>query len=170
MAINRGDRFGRWTAILDTGERTKDRHHIWICKCDCGSVRKVDSASLVQGKSKSCGCWRRERTSRDNSSPNIIKSRTETGRRLWEDRKKIIGIADGTNLLKCLSQRPRADSSTGVRGIMRERKGGYYAQVCFKGKRYCSYGHKTIESAKKARENLWDEYVRPYVQERKEKA
>ena len=167
--IKQGDRFGRWTAIQDTGERTKDRRQIWLCICDCGTRRRVSSGSLVKGRSKSCGCWRSERTSRDNSSPRILKIRAEAGKLLWKDRKKIMGIADGTNLSKCISILPRADSSTGVRGVMHGGKGNYYAQVCFKGRRYCSYGHKTIESAKKARDNLWNEYVRPYVEERKEK-
>ena len=168
MSVIVGERFGRWTAIMDTGERTKNRQHIWLCKCDCGTVRNVDSRSLTSGRSKSCGCWRAERTARDNQTEKIKNQRRESGKANWQERKKIIGIENGTNISKCLSSLPRADSSTGVRGVMRGHKGGYYAQVVFQGKRHCSYGYATIVDAKKARDKLWEEYVKPYIEEYKE--
>lgn len=54
-----GQRFGRWAV---TGQAENDKHHKtqWHCQCTCGASGIVASASLVQGKSTSCGCLRRE--------------------------------------------------------------------------------------------------------------
>ena len=57
-----GQRFGRWT-VLKRGENyvTLDesgKHAQWWCRCDCGTVRLVASASLRRGRSTSCGCRR----------------------------------------------------------------------------------------------------------------
>lgn len=45
-----GQRFGSWTVIEPRpGYR-------WLCQCDCGSEREVQSKSLKNGRSTSCGC------------------------------------------------------------------------------------------------------------------
>lgn len=33
---------------------------MWLCRCDCGTERAVHAASLLSGKSISCGCWQRD--------------------------------------------------------------------------------------------------------------
>lgn len=54
-----GSAFGRWTVkgpgVSVEGERT------WSCLCECGARRDVVEQSLVQGRSTSCGCLRKER-------------------------------------------------------------------------------------------------------------
>lgn len=59
-----GKRFGRYTVVEYVGTKydknggnAKAR---WKCQCDCGNIRIVDSASLLLGRSKSCGCLCRE--------------------------------------------------------------------------------------------------------------
>ena len=59
-----GQRFGNWTVI----ERTTDRIYfdeqrsggkpeaMWLCQCECGTVKAVSGANLRHGKTKSCGC------------------------------------------------------------------------------------------------------------------
>lgn len=55
-----GQKFGRWTVLeLDTNNTNKRRK--WICKCECGTIKSVDQKSLINGKSKSCGCYRKEK-------------------------------------------------------------------------------------------------------------
>lgn len=57
-----GQRFGRLTAI----ERTErppyyaDKNAYWLCRCECGTEVKVPVQSLLRGKTKSCGCYRRD--------------------------------------------------------------------------------------------------------------
>jgi hypothetical protein len=61
-----GRRFGRWL-VIGTSEprqyRTRiywRRAPVWVCQCDCGTVRSVLAANLLAEKSTSCGCWHRE--------------------------------------------------------------------------------------------------------------
>lgn len=48
-------KFGKWTVLEKTGERTADGGIYWLCRCECGVLRKVSSLSLRQGTSLSCG-------------------------------------------------------------------------------------------------------------------
>lgn len=48
-----GIRFGKWT-VIGKAQSRKDKAY-WICQCDCGTMREVQSTSLVNGKSESCG-------------------------------------------------------------------------------------------------------------------
>lgn len=51
-----GQKFGRLTVIEYVGNKK------WKCKCDCGNIVEVKSKSLCSGNTKSCGCYRKERT------------------------------------------------------------------------------------------------------------
>lgn len=51
-----GKRFGRLTVVELAENKTKHRGIYWKCLCDCGSYTVVRSSSLVEGKTKSCGC------------------------------------------------------------------------------------------------------------------
>lgn len=33
---------------------------IYVCKCDCGTVRQIPRNNLTSGNTKSCGCLNRE--------------------------------------------------------------------------------------------------------------
>ena len=50
-----GQRFGKLTAIKDTGKRYRGLA-IWQCKCDCGNTCEVTSNHLRTGHTTSCGC------------------------------------------------------------------------------------------------------------------
>ena len=51
-----GHRFGALTAIRDSGERYSNGSSLWECECDCGGKCKANTASLLSGKKRSCGC------------------------------------------------------------------------------------------------------------------
>ncbi len=53
-------RFGRW---LVTGENPTNKK-VAICLCDCGTEREVLKFSLLNGDSKSCGCYQKEHPAR----------------------------------------------------------------------------------------------------------
>lgn len=55
-------RFGRLIALYDTGKR-KNSKVVWKCICDCGTECEIVSTQLTSGKTQSCGCLQRERTS-----------------------------------------------------------------------------------------------------------
>lgn len=50
-----GQRFGRLVAI-SCGERVRGRF-AWKCQCDCGNTTNVVTAELINGNTKSCGCY-----------------------------------------------------------------------------------------------------------------
>jgi len=68
-----GKKFNRLLVI----ERSKKPEHIkrkgitvyWLCQCDCGSKKIVRSDCLINGNTKSCGCYNRERAKERFSKP-----------------------------------------------------------------------------------------------------
>ena len=54
-----GQVFGR-LKVLNISGITKNRHALWLCQCTCGSVKNVNSSSLRNGMTKSCGCLQKE--------------------------------------------------------------------------------------------------------------
>ncbi|MBQ6430832.1 MAG: hypothetical protein IJJ99_03020 [Oscillospiraceae bacterium] len=50
-----GQRFGNLT-VLHRVENTKDSKPQWLCQCDCGNQKIVQSKHLKSGDVKSCGC------------------------------------------------------------------------------------------------------------------
>lgn len=55
-----GKRFGRLVVLKKTSSIT-DRAR-WVCRCDCGTEVIIISGSLLQEKTKSCGCLRAEKS------------------------------------------------------------------------------------------------------------
>lgn len=41
-----------------------ERHNLWLCKCSCGKEVKSTANALLRGKTKSCGCYSAEQTSK----------------------------------------------------------------------------------------------------------
>lgn len=58
----RNKQFGRLRVISDIG-RTKDRHILWHCICECGNYVDVSSRDLQTGHTRSCGCLQKDRMS-----------------------------------------------------------------------------------------------------------
>jgi hypothetical protein len=51
-----GRRFNRLMVIKKLNKR-KQRAIMWLCECDCGSLVEVKTSSLINGHTKSCGCY-----------------------------------------------------------------------------------------------------------------
>lgn len=65
-----GKRFGRWSVIQDSAQRSKSGTIRYLCRCDCGTVKTVGGASLRNGTSVSCGCYNREVITNPNKVRN----------------------------------------------------------------------------------------------------
>jgi hypothetical protein len=61
-AINLAGRiFGRLTVIAREGSTGRaPRRPLWRCRCSCGGELVVRAASLLAGRTRSCGCLRAE--------------------------------------------------------------------------------------------------------------
>lgn len=67
-----GKRFGR-LLVWELGTKIKPRKHTyWICKCDCGKLKKVRADSLKNGRIKSCGCFHIEILRKGKTTKEII--------------------------------------------------------------------------------------------------
>ncbi|MCI8374909.1 MAG: hypothetical protein HFI29_05660 [Lachnospiraceae bacterium] len=60
-----GQRFGR-LVVLEKADSDKSGNTMWKCRCDCGTIKKVNSSKLRSGETKSCGCLRKETTAKIN--------------------------------------------------------------------------------------------------------
>lgn len=59
-----GQKFGRLTVTKYLCvEKNKN---IWLCKCECGNLVKVNTGNLTSGNTKSCGCLQKQRASKSN--------------------------------------------------------------------------------------------------------
>lgn len=47
----------------------------WVCKCDCENITTVNTTRLLNGQTKSCGCYRREVTTAKNVTHNSSKTK-----------------------------------------------------------------------------------------------
>jgi hypothetical protein len=65
-----GQIFGRLTAREFVG--TRNHHALWLCLCSCGNEHIAEANRLRLGRTRSCGCLRREfmrgRVTRDGAS------------------------------------------------------------------------------------------------------
>jgi len=51
---------------------------LWKCKCDCGNIRIIRSECLLRGRTKSCGCLRKEKTKETRTKHGMCKTPTYT--------------------------------------------------------------------------------------------
>lgn len=61
-----GKRFGRLLVVSVDRTRRVGNNLPWNCICDCGAETSVSGQELRLGKTKSCGCYRKEATAEHN--------------------------------------------------------------------------------------------------------
>lgn len=101
-----GRRFGRLTVIELHSAAKHGTPRTWLCKCDCGGEKVVNSSRLLRGLTRSCGCLRKE-TSAENGRKTIKHGMN--GTRLY--------TIWGSMLKRCRCERDRAYALYGGRGI-----------------------------------------------------
>lgn len=65
-----GQKFGRLTAIKIVPNKRKDTY--WLCKCDCGNTKEVDTYRLRSGHTRSCGCLEQENREKRKEIDELI--------------------------------------------------------------------------------------------------
>lgn len=128
----RGKKFGRLAVIKYAGKSK------WICKCECGEIVNVSGYNLTLGKSKSCGCLRRQEASIRAKKYNPL-------------RRKV-----------------RADNKTGVTGVRRLNKQStkWVAKININGKLIHLGTFKNFDDAVVARKAAEEKYHKPYHEEK----
>lgn len=101
-----GQRFGRLTVIELHSAAMHGTNRRWLCKCDCGGEKIVTSSRLLQGRTRSCGCLRKETASQNG------KKQARHGM----NRTRLYNIW-GSMLKRCRCERDNAYPLYGGRGI-----------------------------------------------------
>lgn len=102
-----GERQGRLTCVEYLGLRKrKDGHNdkIWKCVCDCGKEVVLTSQRFLDGKTKSCGCYRRERISelkRKGLNPRLYRVFGKMKERCYDDRCEFYRNYGGRGIKIC---------------------------------------------------------------------
>lgn len=93
--------YGAWTVLWYYGRRAGCTY--WTCRCDCGTVRQVISASLVQHRTRSCNKCRSSSSVRTHAESGIHRTREY---RAWN------GM-----IARCTNPKNRAWVAYGQRGV-----------------------------------------------------
>ena len=76
-----GEQFGR-LVVLERVENGKHGHPRWLARCECGELTTVLGYNLHSGRSNSCGCLSRERTSETHATHGMSDTAVY---RIWRD-------------------------------------------------------------------------------------
>jgi hypothetical protein len=76
--IRMGQRFTRLVVLKYLYSSPTNRY--FLCRCDCGTVKKFRVANMRSGATKSCGCWNRETL----STRGILHGRANTGDKTYQ--------------------------------------------------------------------------------------
>ena len=57
-----GQRFGR-LVVIERAENDRYKRARWLCRCDCGKNKIINSQGLRRGSAQSCGCLHRQEIS-----------------------------------------------------------------------------------------------------------
>lgn len=116
-----GKKINKWT-ILEDVPRKKGVRREYICRCECGTVRKKDAYQIFSGLSTNCGCVRRSKIIKRNKS---LKQRNAVKER-WVERRGGIDKPFKNNpeynswagiKQRCYNESSQAYGNYGGRGI-----------------------------------------------------
>lgn len=83
-----GQKFGRLTVIkLDHIKTTYRKFYYYLCKCECGNEYVVIKGALLNGSTRSCGCYNNEvraEKCRQRAKHNLTDTRLHA---IWEKMK-----------------------------------------------------------------------------------
>ena len=102
-----GQRFGRWIVVSQANDyiepKTGQHRSRWNCKCDCENVRDVLANDLIRGKSKSCGCYKRQISRECHTKHGLC-------------RERVYKVYSGM-ITRCYNQNEKSYKYYGGRGI-----------------------------------------------------
>ncbi len=138
-----GKRFGRLTVLGQTDE-TPRKNKRWHCRCDCGNEVDVFAGNLLRGRTRSCGCWKSERST---SMHDHMSYQDDT-------------CVERLERVQCEGKR----NKTGFRGLFLTKNGKYRAQITFQKKHYTLGYFNSFNDAVQARLQAEDELQVSYLE------
>jgi hypothetical protein len=101
----KGKRFG-YLLVVQLDHKSKDMANYWLCKCDCGKEKLVQTSNLNSGRTQSCGCKKGELISLNVSSHGFCKTKCAPEYYAWSAIKQ-----------RCLNPKSKEYFRYGGRGI-----------------------------------------------------
>ena len=175
-----GQRFGK--LIVDHMVQERKAGHIqWFCHCDCGGTVITTTSQLNSCNRKSCGCLFRPPL-KDWVGKRFGKLVVTSDEGKWDGKHHWHCICDclanpkfspyyveGTCLKNIRNKKTlNINNTSGVRGVHPGSKGGWVAEIVFKGKTKYLGKYDTVEEAADARreaEKVYDEILLKYGME-----
>lgn len=139
--IKPGTQFGYWT-VIELPDAT--RHDYVLCRCICGKEKLIYVYNLIQGKSLSCGCKRKE-----GDSLALEDGRKLTAK-VHQEHVAIKYAGFGREINK--------NNSTGVPGVSVFRNGRYRAYINIGRKQIHLGFFDKLDDAKAARKAAEQRY------------
>ncbi len=140
-----GKRFGKLTVLNYSGFKTmwNQNRHMWLCQCDCGNTKEIDTYGLTSGKNVSCGCYSTERLQK-----NVVR---------------------GANLSYLTKDSVGKANKSGVKGVTWDKnRNKWMAHIMISRKRKMIGRFDTLEEAIEARKKAENELIKPLVLEKYE--
>jgi hypothetical protein len=159
-----GKKFGRLEAIKIVEPKIRrDKRSYWLCICDCGNKSIVSVSHLMNGRTKSCGCYRKE-----IASINGIKHQSNL--KPLDVEKVMIGVKKNCvfdTSLNALSKTLLSNNTSGVKGVVWDKsRNKWQAKIEFQKKRYFlgrfSNKEDAIKVRKQAEEMLFEPFLKWY--------
>ena len=149
-----GRRFGQLTVLKH--EKYENGTHFWRCRCDCGNETVVRQSGLLYEHVRSCGCLSE-------------KNKSDFSTRYSYEGTKIISIQG-----KAGERKPLKTSKSGVRGVYMNHRGVWIAQIGFRGRTIYLGSFRSLEEARKAREQaekeMFDRALEEWEQQQQQKS
>lgn len=99
-----GSKYHRWTVVKLANET---KYKSYLCRCDCGVIKPVIAATLIENRSKSCGCYR----------VGLSRAFNGTGYKKRTPEQRKVYSAWYLMMHRCFSPKSKKYNSYGARGI-----------------------------------------------------
>lgn len=107
-----GRKFMMYTVIERSPKVGHKNCSFWLCRCDCGAIRHVNQSNLIQGKSRSCGCYQKQRVS------ETFRTHGQSGTSQTGGKQTAEYTAWMTMKNRCYNKNSKDYSDYGGRGIL----------------------------------------------------
>lgn len=143
-----GKTFGKWT-VLDVPSS-----QYLLCRCSCGTIRKILLSSIISGCSKSCGCQRLNGRGEQSLSA------------MAKGQAHVKAIHDAGLAMRYVNKKINKNSRTGITGvsIYHNKKTGedmYRAYIVVQRKQIALGLYRDINDAIAARKAAEEKYYQP---------
>ena len=86
-----GKKFGR-LRVLSADGVDKSGHHQWICACECGARKIVNGTSLRLKRTRSCGCYMRERMKKRADAFRLTNLSFHRASKIYDALERNLGV------------------------------------------------------------------------------